>query len=226
MASQACGSGGTQCQVCLGAATCQNKGTEDNPLFRCGIDPESSWLVLPVAAEIATTGRQGAWDDDGTPPDVMVSVRCGVTTGKTPTSQSYTPTWSSAGCTVKAKELLGKEPPTLAVGGQCTPGPLACSAYLGATALFQCLNGQWQIAEVCPPDKDCVAPANGWGGVGGAQCKAKSIAYDVNDIDGFSGVVIASGAVRPSEGDLQAGSLVHSTPNSALKSITFQFIPQ
>ena len=75
----------------------------------CGVDPESSWLVQPTAAQIAPNNNGSAWDGDGSAPDPRVFMTCADSATGTSTpeaSDTYRPTWSSGGCTAKAKDLL------------------------------------------------------------------------------------------------------------------------
>ncbi|GMU61677.1 MAG: hypothetical protein AMXMBFR34_34400 [Myxococcaceae bacterium] len=98
-----CGKNGAACAQCLANQVCRVDQT-------CGVDPESTWLVQPVSATIAPSNNGSSWDGDGSGPDVRVSMWCPATaTSGTSTAEApdtYAPTWSSGGCTAKAKELL------------------------------------------------------------------------------------------------------------------------
>lgn len=98
----ACGKNGAQCSACATNQVCRVDQS-------CGVDPESTWKVQPVSATIAPNNNGSSWDGDGSPPDVRVFMSCPSTVtfnGSTTEVQSYTPSWSSGGCTAKAKELL------------------------------------------------------------------------------------------------------------------------
>lgn len=98
----ACGKNGAACVACSTNQVCRADQT-------CGVDPESNWVVQPTSAEIAPDNNGSDWDGDGSPPDVIVNSWCpatassGTATGEV---ESYTPTWTSGGCTAKAKQLL------------------------------------------------------------------------------------------------------------------------
>lgn len=104
--ASACGSGGGVCGTCSSPYVCLGGAS-------CGVDPESVWLVQPSEASIASTDNGEAWDSfDGSAPDVVVTVTCPPSSnpmvGKTNAAESYTPAWSSGGCTAKAKDLLAE----------------------------------------------------------------------------------------------------------------------
>lgn len=98
-----CGKGGSACLQCAANQVCRADQT-------CGVDPESTWLVQPVSATIASSNNGTAWDGDNSGPDVKVYMYCPATSSTasaTPeASDTYTPAWSTGGCTAKAKELL------------------------------------------------------------------------------------------------------------------------
>lgn len=98
-----CGKGGGACLQCSANQVCRADQA-------CGVDPESTWLVQPVSATIASSNNGTAWDGDNSGPDVKVYGWCPDTSASataTPeASDTYTPTWSTGGCTAKAKDLL------------------------------------------------------------------------------------------------------------------------
>jgi hypothetical protein len=100
----ACGKKGAACVACGSVQVCKTDQT-------CGVDPEGSWRVQPVSAEIAANNNGSSWDGDGSAPDVFVAMVCpGSTTAtSTPEVQSYTPAWSTGGCTAKASQLLAAQ---------------------------------------------------------------------------------------------------------------------
>lgn len=98
----ACGKMGATCAVCGSAQVCKVDQT-------CGVDPNSVWRVQPVSARIASSNNGSSWDGDGSAPDVFVSMQCpGATTSSTAEVESYTPTWTSGGCTARASQLLAE----------------------------------------------------------------------------------------------------------------------
>jgi hypothetical protein len=68
------------------------------------------WTVQPASATIATKNGTSDWDLGGGAPDPYVSLWCpptAVNAVVTPTvNDSFSPTWTTGGCTVKAKDLL------------------------------------------------------------------------------------------------------------------------
>lgn len=98
-----CGKNGAACAQCAAHQVCRADQA-------CGVDPESVWRVQPVSATITSSNNGTAWDGDGSGPDVKVYGRCpatSATVSATPeASDTYTPAWSTGGCTAKAKELL------------------------------------------------------------------------------------------------------------------------
>lgn len=99
----ACGKAGAACMACGSAQVCRTDQT-------CGVDPNSVWRVQPVSARIASSNNGSSWDGDGSAPDVFVVMQCPGSTSATSTSEveSYTPTWSTGGCTAKASQLLAE----------------------------------------------------------------------------------------------------------------------
>lgn len=102
--SAGCGKNGQACASCSSAQICKTDQT-------CGVDPESTWKVQPVSATIASTNGGATWDGASSPPDAFLHVWCpataSVASSVTPTiSDTYTPTWSTGGCTAKAKDLI------------------------------------------------------------------------------------------------------------------------
>jgi hypothetical protein len=97
----ACGKAGAACTACGTAQVCLTRQA-------CGVDPESTWRVQPLSARIAATDNGTAWDGDGSAPDVFIAMQCpgSETVTSTPEVQSYTPAWSTGGCTARAGQLL------------------------------------------------------------------------------------------------------------------------
>lgn len=97
-----CGKSGASCAVCATNQICRVDQT-------CGVDPERTWVVQPTAARIASSNNGSTWDGDGSAPDPQVLMNCGDVTPAAVTpeaSDTYQPSWSSGGCTGKAKDLL------------------------------------------------------------------------------------------------------------------------
>lgn len=98
-----CGKNGASCGTCSANQICRTDQT-------CGVDPNSTWKVQPTAATITATNNGSTWDGDSSAPDVSVFLDCapiGSTfDSQTPESQSYTPSWTTGGCTGKASDLL------------------------------------------------------------------------------------------------------------------------
>ncbi|RKH18700.1 hypothetical protein D7X74_08925 [Corallococcus sp. CA047B] len=101
--ASACGKAGATCKVCNAAQVCKTDQS-------CGVDPAGVWFVQPVSAQITASNNGTAWDADGSAPDVFVEMLCpGSTVGTfTPEVQSYTPAWTSGGCTATAGRLLAE----------------------------------------------------------------------------------------------------------------------
>jgi len=101
--ASACGKKGAACVACGSVQVCKTDQT-------CGVDPEGVWRVQPLSAQIAADNNGTAWDGDGSAPDVSISMLCPGTTTHTATSEveSYTPAWTSGGCTAKAGQLLAE----------------------------------------------------------------------------------------------------------------------
>ncbi|XXF76953.1 hypothetical protein P2318_28445 [Myxococcaceae bacterium GXIMD 01537] len=99
----ACGKAGAACVACNSAQVCKADQT-------CGVDPNSVWRVQPVSARIAASNNGSAWDGEGSAPDVFVASQCpgSTTSTSTPESESYTPSWTTGGCTAKASQLLAE----------------------------------------------------------------------------------------------------------------------
>jgi hypothetical protein len=101
--ASACGKAGAACVACASAQVCKTDQT-------CGVDPNSVWRVQPVSARITSSNNGSSWDGDGSAPDVFVSMQCpGATYSSTAEVESYTPAWSSGGCTAKASQLLAEQ---------------------------------------------------------------------------------------------------------------------
>ncbi|MFE8595446.1 hypothetical protein [Archangium violaceum] len=101
--ASACGKEGATCSACGSAQVCRTNQT-------CGVDPNSVWRVQPVSARIAASDNGTAWDADSSAPDVVVVMRCpgSTTSTATPEVESYTPAWTTGGCTAKASQLLAE----------------------------------------------------------------------------------------------------------------------
>jgi hypothetical protein len=101
--ASACGKAGAACVACSSAQVCKTDQT-------CGVDPNSVWRVQPASAQIASSNNGSSWDGDGSAPDVFVAMQCpgGTSATATPEVESYTPTWSTGGCTAKASQLLAE----------------------------------------------------------------------------------------------------------------------
>ncbi len=102
--SAACGKAGAACTTCGTAQVCLTAQT-------CGVDPDSAWRVQPLSARIAATNNGTAWDGEGSAPDVFIVMKCpgSETTTSTPEVESYTPAWSTGGCTARAGQLLAEQ---------------------------------------------------------------------------------------------------------------------
>ncbi len=101
--ASACGRAGAACKACNAAQVCKTDQT-------CGADPAGVWLVQPLSAQITASNNGTAWDADGSAPDVFVEMQCPGTTvvTVTPEVESYTPAWTSGGCTATAGRLLSE----------------------------------------------------------------------------------------------------------------------
>lgn len=102
--ASACGKKGAACVACGSMQVCKTDQT-------CGVDPDGVWRVQPVSAQIASNNNGSSWDGDGSAPDVFVAMMCPGSTSvaSTPEVESYTPTWSTGGCTAKASQLLAEQ---------------------------------------------------------------------------------------------------------------------
>lgn len=98
-----CGKNGAACSMCSSAQICRVDQT-------CGVDPESTWVVQPTGARIAANNNGSSWDGDGSAPDPQVFMTCADLTSSassTPeASDTYQPSWTTGGCSAKAKDLL------------------------------------------------------------------------------------------------------------------------
>lgn len=78
----------------------------------CGVDPNSMWRVQPISATVRSTDSGGvAWDALGGAPDPFCNLYCPgnattVTSSTSAPQDTFTPTWSSGGCVLKASELM------------------------------------------------------------------------------------------------------------------------
>ncbi len=101
----ACGKNAATCSACGSGQICKVNQT-------CGVDPESEWVVQPVSATIRSTGSDGsAWDALGGAPDPYCTLYCPATATSATSSTAYQDdvfmvTWSTGGCTMKAKDLM------------------------------------------------------------------------------------------------------------------------
>ena len=97
-----CGKSGASCASCTANQICRVDQS-------CGVDPESTWVVQPTSARVAANNNGTSWDGDGSAPDPRVFMTCGDMTAATSTqeaSNTYQPTWSTGGCSARAKDLL------------------------------------------------------------------------------------------------------------------------
>lgn len=67
--------------------------------------------MQPTSASVKPTNNGTSWDGDGSGPDPYVSLACPATsttfTNSTPeVPNNYSPTWSTGGCTMKARDLM------------------------------------------------------------------------------------------------------------------------
>ncbi|RYZ39384.1 MAG: hypothetical protein EOO71_20320 [Myxococcaceae bacterium] len=101
--ASACGKAGAACLKCASVQVCKTDQT-------CGVDPASVWRVQPVSARISASNNGSSWDGDNSPPDVFVAMACPGSTVATvtPEVESYTPAWSTGGCTATAGQLLAE----------------------------------------------------------------------------------------------------------------------
>ncbi|MFL5357949.1 hypothetical protein [Archangium sp.] len=99
--ASACGKAGTACVACGSTQVCKTDQT-------CGVDPNSVWRVQPVSARVASSDNGSSWDGDGSAPDVFVWMQCPGESSSTATFEveSYSPAWTTGGCTAKASQLL------------------------------------------------------------------------------------------------------------------------
>lgn len=100
----ACGKNAAACTACQTNQVCRVDQT-------CGVDPNSMWKVQPTSATIAPNNNGATWDGDSSAPDVIIRLDCPPISSSswdssTPEVQSYSPTWTTGGCTAKASDLL------------------------------------------------------------------------------------------------------------------------
>ena len=97
-----CGRGGGACVACMPSDLCGATQT-------CSIDPTSTWLVQPASAVIAPDNGGVAWDDFSDP-DPELGLWCPSTSTNLTivpkVSDTFTPSWTSGGCTATAAQLL------------------------------------------------------------------------------------------------------------------------
>ena len=98
-----CGRGGGACQACAASDLCRADQT-------CGLDPAATWRVMVSAAVVAPTNFGSAWDNL-TDPDPELGLWCPATAASysavmPKVSDTFTPSWTTGGCTVTAAALL------------------------------------------------------------------------------------------------------------------------
>lgn len=100
-----CGKNGAACVACGSQTICKADQS-------CGLDPEATWVVQPISATISTTNAGATWDFGSGAPDPYVATWCpadSATPSFTPTANdTFMPTWTTGGCSAKAKDLLSK----------------------------------------------------------------------------------------------------------------------
>jgi hypothetical protein len=74
------------------------------------VDPNSVWRVQPVSAQIASSDNGACWDGDCSAPDAFAAMQCPGAASATSTAEveSYTPAWTTGGCTARASQLLAE----------------------------------------------------------------------------------------------------------------------
>lgn len=101
----ACGKAGAECNACSSWQTC-------SATQACNANPELIWTVQPSSATIAPNNSGSDWDVDVSAPDVVAQLACppfpasGAQLTATPEAQSYSPSWTTGGCSAKASDLL------------------------------------------------------------------------------------------------------------------------
>jgi hypothetical protein len=126
-------------QFCENVGACNGTGAcgTDAGAYEAGtIDPNSMWSVQPARATISMTNNGSSWDV-GSAPDPYVELWCpsnaSMRTSRTPTvNDSYTPTWSTGGCVMRAQDLL-----TLGVGLDMWDEDLASDDLILAKSLLK-----------------------------------------------------------------------------------------
>ena len=102
-ASSGCGKNGNACLSCSAPEVCKTTQI-------CGIDPESTWKIQPASATISTTNQGADWDVGAGAPDPYASLWCPSSTVSPvvtlTVADSFSPTWSTGGCLMKAKDIL------------------------------------------------------------------------------------------------------------------------
>jgi len=138
-----CGKGGIACQVCATYQLCGNQ---------CDLDPDSTWGVTVVDAEILKPPLGKDWDPGSFPgfiePDVYVEAKSGTQSGKTGTEDNtQTPFWNKQVFVAKASELqqslnlkvVDEDPvPPDQTIGQCTEPIAAAELVVGARIVSNC----------------------------------------------------------------------------------------
>ncbi len=94
-----CGKNGVACTACMGTDRCGSAQA-------CELDPTGVWLVQPTAAVLT----DDAWDLTSNP-DTRLTLWCpanrSMPNGSSPeVDETYTPTWTTGGCTGTAADLL------------------------------------------------------------------------------------------------------------------------
>jgi hypothetical protein len=100
-----CGKGAVACKACGNNQVC-------DATQKCSIEPERQWRIYPSTATVNASDNGAAWDSDGSPPDVQITMACPANGGASliggGETQSFNPGWSpsTSGCILKASELL------------------------------------------------------------------------------------------------------------------------
>ncbi|RKH12730.1 hypothetical protein D7V97_07620 [Corallococcus sp. CA053C] len=107
----ACGPNGAACENCADGNVCHlGKNVCIPGVMRTRVQPLEAMIVSFEPPD------DEEWDSDGSPPDVVVEMRCpsAPELSRTPESTSLHPTWSTGGCEVITSNLL-KNPLEIAV---------------------------------------------------------------------------------------------------------------
>ncbi|TSC31417.1 hypothetical protein [Corallococcus sp. Z5C101001] len=98
-----CGPNGGACERCADGSVCRlDQQACFAGVMRTRVQPR--WAVI---AEVDPANGE-AWDSDGSPPDVVVEMRCPSTSERTRTeeSESWEPRWRTGSCEVITSNLL------------------------------------------------------------------------------------------------------------------------